>query len=62
MRTITKEIELFNEEEFENGRLPGQNDEPSEIVENLPEGLSYIFEISENSQFYVKFNLWVREN
>jgi len=52
---------LFNDCEFENGWHPGQNDRPQEIVKNLPGNLDYIFEISENSQFYVKFNLWVRE-
>lgn len=52
---------LFNDCEYENGWHPGQNDKPSEIVKALPDGLDYIFEISENSQFYIKFNLWVRE-
>lgn len=52
---------LFNDFEFENGWHPGQNDKPQDILKNLPDGLDYIFEISENSQFYIKFNLWVRK-
>lgn len=49
------------EEDFENGWHPGQDDDPKTILERLlkdnPEG-KYIFNLDEQSQFYIGFSIW----
>lgn len=53
-------FERFNTEHYENGWFPGQDDRPRHIIKHLPAGLDYVFIVSENSQFYSKFDLWTR--
>lgn len=50
------------EGDFENGHFPGQNDEPSKIVKKYFEDGAYsvLFQKSENSQFYIRFRVWVK--
>lgn len=49
---------------FENGWHEGQDDDPSEILERIlkfaPDGTEVVFTIPEVSQFYVRFNAYVR--
>lgn len=52
---------------FENGFFPGQNDRPEKILEKIREKIGdfdgrfdWIFSIVENSQFYIRFALFIR--
>jgi hypothetical protein len=52
---------------FENGFFPGQNDRPEKILEKIREKIGdfdsrfdFIFAIVENSQFYIRFALFIR--
>lgn len=49
------------EGDFENGLFEGQNDSPDEIARKYFENGAHrvIFQKSENSQFYVRFRVWV---
>jgi hypothetical protein len=54
----------MNEHEYENGFHEGQNDSPKEILADL-ESKGYqrvLFKISEASQFYMKFDVYVHES
>ena len=55
---------LFNDTEYENGWHPGQNDDPKAIAEQLKaQGYTdFIFVQTEQSQFYIKFAVYVRED
>lgn len=51
-------------QEYENGFHAGMNDSPALIMEKAQESYpdwNFMFQISENSQFYTKFILWMRE-
>jgi hypothetical protein len=54
----------MNEHEYENGFFEGQNDSPKKILVEL-ESKGYqrvLFNISEASQFYMKFDVYVHES
>lgn len=57
-------FELVNEDHpFESGWFPGQNDDPEDIAKKLFEDSTVeavVFRLSEVSQFYVKFDVFVR--
>jgi hypothetical protein len=51
------------EEEFENGHHPGQTDNPEDIAKHLFEELEaseVVFQITEQSQFYIKYEAWYK--
>lgn len=54
----------LNEDSYENGWHPGQNDSPSKIADSLREkGASkFIFTYDESSQFYCRFSVWIHED
>jgi hypothetical protein len=54
--------EKHNPESFESGFHPGQNDNPHMIAKALEaEGITdYLFVQDEQSQFYIRFSVWVR--
>lgn len=57
------QYEPGDEQEYQNGLHPGMNDSPSEILEKAQEkypGHDFVFEISEQSQLYIGFILWMR--
>jgi len=51
----------LNEDSFESGWFPGQNDDPKQVAKELREkGVDhFIFVKDENSQFYSKWSVWV---
>lgn len=55
---------LYNPESYETGLHPGQHDDPqktlAEILENHPNA-EVVFQISEQSQFYTKWDAWFWE-
>lgn len=56
-------FELHNDYPYESGWHPGQTDNPAEIAEELFENetvTEIVFQIHENSQFYTRFNVWVK--
>lgn len=69
-RALTFDVDLsalgFEQENgtYENGWHPGQEDNPTEILARIlkfaPEGTEVVFTIAEQSQFYLKFQAWVR--
>ena len=51
-------------QEYENGFHAGMNDSPADVLEKAQEKYpdhDFLFQISEQSQFYTKFILWMRE-
>jgi len=53
----------LNDEDYENGLHQGQNDDPKKIFDELEnEYNSIVFSINEVSQFYIKFDVWVKNN
>ena len=51
-------------QEYENGLHAGMNDSPALILEKAQESYpdwNFMFQIRENSQFYTRFALWMRE-
>ena len=54
--------EQLNEDSFESGWFPGQNDDPRQVAKELREkGIEhFIFVKDEQSQFYSKWSVWVR--
>ena len=51
-------------QEYENGFHVGRNDSPALILEEAQSKYpdhDFLFQISENSQFYTRFILWMRE-
>lgn len=54
-------FELYNDEYYESGWYPGQNDDPATIAAKLPDDLEYVFHIPSVGQFDMKFDLYVRE-
>lgn len=54
-------FEPYNDDAYENGFFPGQNDTPADIVKNLPPNVGdWIFVIDSVRQFDMRFSLWVR--
>ena len=54
---------MLLEEEFENGFHPGQTDDPKEVVVRLfneMEATEVVFRVSEQSQFYTRFEAWYK--
>lgn len=49
-----------NDEIYENGFHPGQNDDPKAIAESLPAGVDYLFSVDSVGQFDMRFSLWTR--
>lgn len=49
-----------NEDSYENGFHPGQNDRPHDIAANLPAGVEYVFQIDGEGQFDIQFSVWTR--
>lgn len=54
----------LNEDAYENGWHPGQDDSPNKIAESLrSKGASkFIFTYDESSQFYCRFSVWIHED
>ena len=51
-------------QEYENGFHAGMDDSPAAVLEEAQSKYpdhNFMFQISENSQFYTKFILWMRE-
>ena len=53
--------EVFNEG-LESGWHQDQTDNPNMIAETIPEGMDYVFKVTETSQFYIVFAVYVRES
>ena len=55
-------FKVLNDEHYENGFHPGQNDDPKIILKNLDvsflESNQFLFKQSEQNQFYMKFDLY----
>ena len=55
-------FKVLNQDHFENGFHPGQDDDPKTILKNLDVGFlesnQFLFKQSEQSQFYMKFDLY----
>jgi hypothetical protein len=49
-----------NGDDYENGLHPGQNDNPRTIYKELQSIGNVVFRFTEHSQFYVKFDVWVK--
>ncbi len=50
----------FNNDAYENGFHPGQNDDPKEIVKQLPANHDFLFSINSVGQFDCHFDCWIR--
>ena len=50
----------LNDDEYENGFHASMNDKPREIAKLVPAGHDYVFQIAEVSQFYLRFDCWIR--
>jgi hypothetical protein len=44
----------------ESGFHPGQTDNPRTMVESVPKGFDYVFQIDNTGQFDTRFSLWIR--
>lgn len=55
--------EQYNENSYESGWHPGQNDDPKEIAKELKEkGITdFVFVQDEQSQFYIGFSVWIKK-
>jgi len=55
-------FKVLNQDHYENGFHPGQDDDPKTILKNLDvsflESNQFLFKQSEQSQFYMKFDLY----
>ena len=61
---IEEGYQLYDiDDEYENGMHPGQTDDPKEIATLLfteHEASSVVFKLTEQSQFYIKFQAWYK--
>lgn len=47
-------------EEGEHGFHPGQNDQPADMIENVPDGYDFAFQLESVGQFDCSFSMWIR--